>query len=388
MLSGGVNNIYAALKPTIFETMSGLAAETGAINLGQAFPEWDGPADVRERAAQALIEGPNQYPPMRGLPELRQAVAEHYRAHQGLALDWKTEVTITSGATEALAAAILCAINPGDEVVLFEPMYDSYLPIVRRGGGAARFVRLDPPHWRIDEARLAAAVTEKTRAFVICTPGNPSSNTFSAEDLALVARYAETTNAIVISDEVWEHVIFDGRAHASMLHALRERTIKIGSAGKMFSMTGWKVGFACAAPPLTELFARAHQFLTFTTPPNLQKAVAFGLGKSAEHFAQVRAGFERGRNRLAQGLKDAGYAVLPAAGAYFLSVDLRASGIEVSDQDFALRAVKEAGVAAIPYSAFYATPDPPPLVRLCFAKSDATLDRGIERLAAARRLFI
>jgi aspartate/methionine/tyrosine aminotransferase len=382
-----MNSIYAALKPTIFETMSGLAAETGAINLGQAFPEWDGPADVRERAARAVIEGPNQYPPMRGLPELRQAVAAHYGAHQHMALDWKTEVTITSGATEALAAAILCAINPGDEVVLFEPMYDSYLPMVRRGGGVARFVRLEPPHWRIDEARLATAVSEKTRAIVICTPGNPSSNVFSAEDLALVARYAEKAGAIVISDEVWEHVLFDGRTHASMLHALRERTIKIGSAGKMFSMTGWKVGFACAAPPLTELFAKAHQFLTFTTPPNLQRAVAYGLGKPAGCFAEVRAGFERGRERLAQGLKDAGYAVLPAAGAYFLSVDLRASGIAASDEEFALRAVKEAGVATIPYSAFYAEPNSPPLIRLCFAKSDSTLDRGIDCLLAARRLF-
>lgn len=382
-----MNRVYAALGPTIFETMSGLAAELGAINLGQAFPEGDGPLDVRERAAKALIEGPNQYPPMRGLPELREAVAEHYRVHQGLALDWRNEVTITSGATEALAAALLAVIEPGDEVVLFEPMYDSYLPMVRRGGGVPRFVRLEPPHWRIDEAKLAAVISSKTKAIVICTPGNPSSNVFAPEDLALVARAAARSNAVVISDEVWEHVLFDGRKHASMLHALRDRTIKIGSAGKMFSMTGWKVGFACAAPELTALFAKAHQFLTFTTAPNLQKAVAFGLGKSADHFAEVRAGFERGRDRLAQGLKDVGYAVLPAAGAYFLSVDLAASGIAASDQEFALRAVKEAGIAAIPYSAFYAEPNPPALVRLCFAKSDATLDRGIERLAAARRLL-
>ena len=383
-----MNSVYAGLKPTIFETMSGLAAELGAINLGQAFPEGDGPLDVRERAAHALLEGPNQYPPMRGLPELRQAVGDHYRAHQGMTLDWQTEITITSGATEALAAALLAVMEPGDEVVLFEPMYDSYLPMVRRGGGIARFVRLEPPRWRIDEAKLAAAITPKTRAIVICTPGNPSSNVFTGEDLALVARYAAKANAIVISDEVWEHVVFDGAKHVSMLHALRERTIKIGSAGKMFSMTGWKVGFACAAPELTALFAKAHQYLTFTTPPNLQKAVAFGLGKSGEHFAEVRAAFEHGRNRLAKGLGEAGYEVLPAAGAYFLSVDLAASGIAASDQDFALRAVKEAGIAVIPYSAFYAEPNPPAFVRLCFAKSDQTLDRGIERLAAARRLFV
>jgi aspartate/methionine/tyrosine aminotransferase len=315
-------------------------------------------------------------------------VAEHYRTHQGVTLDWQTEVTITSGATEALAAALLAVVEPGDEVVLFEPMYDSYLPMVRRGGGVARFVRLQPPHWRIDEAKLAAAFTAKTKAVVICTPGNPSSNVFAPEDLALIARYAAKTGAIVISDEVWEHVLFDGRAHASMLHTLRDRTIKIGSAGKMFSMTGWKVGFACAGPALTAQFAKAHQFLTFTTAPNLQKAVAYGLGKPAAHFAEVRAGFERGRDRLAAGLRQTGYAVLPAAGAYFLSVDLAASGIAASDQDFALRAAKEAGIAVIPYSAFYAEPSPPPLIRLCFAKSDQTLDQGVERLAAARRLFV
>lgn len=383
-----MNSVYAALGPTIFETMSGLAAETGAINLGQAFPEVDGPLDVREAAAKAVLEGPNQYPPMRGLPALREAVAVHYGAHQGIALDWKTEVTITSGATEALAAALLAVVEPGDEVVLFEPMYDSYLPMVRRGGGVAKFIRLEPPHWRVDEAKLAAACGPKTKAIVICTPGNPSSNVFSAEDLALVARYAAKTNAIVISDEVWEHVVFDGRAHESMLKHLRERTIKIGSAGKMFSMTGWKVGFACAAPPLTDIFAKAHQFLTFTTAPNLQKGVAYGLGKPAAHFAEVRAAFERGRDRLARGLREAGYVTLPAEGAYFLSVDLAASGIAASDRDFALRCVKEAGVAAIPYSAFYSESGAPALVRLCFAKTDDTLDRGIERLAAARKLFV
>ena len=382
-----MNRLYAALGATIFETMSGLAAETGAVNLGQAFPEEDGPLDVRQRAADALLEGPNQYPPMRGLPELREAVAAHYQTHQSIALDWRREVTITSGATEALAAALLAAIEPGDEVVLVEPMYDSYLPMVRRAGGVPRFVRLEPPHWRLDEAKLAAAFSDKTAAIVICTPHNPASSVLSAEELALVAKYCLKHDAIAISDEVWEHVLFDGRAHASLLNHLRDRTIKIGSAGKMFSMTGWKVGFACAAPALTETFVRAHQFLTFTTPPNLQKAVAYGLGKPAVHFADVRAGFQRSRDRLAKGLADIGYAVLPAAGAYFLSVDLARSGIALADEEFALRAVKEAGVATIPYSAFYAEPGAPPLVRLCFAKSDATLDRGLEALAKAKHLF-
>ena len=383
-----MNRVYASLGTTVFEVMSRLAAETGAINLGQGFPEHDGPLDVRERAAQALIDGPNQYPPMRGLAELREAVAEHYRVHHSVTLDWRTEVTITSGATEAIAAALLAVIEPGDEVVLFEPMYDSYLPMVRRAGGIARIVRLAPPDWRLDEPKLRAALGPKTRAVVLNTPLNPTASVASAAELALLAKLCVEHNVTVISDEVWEHVQFDGRAHASMLHSLRDRTIKIGSAGKMFSMTGWKVGFACAAPPLTEAFAKAHQFLTFTTPPNLQKAVAYGLAKPRAFFDEMRADFQRSRDRLAQALTQEGFAVLPAAGAYFLSVDLARSGIGETDEDFAMRCVKEAGVAVIPYSAFYATKPSPPLVRLCFAKSDETLDRGAERMAKARRAVL
>jgi aspartate/methionine/tyrosine aminotransferase len=382
-----MNRLYAEMGPTIFTTMSALAAELGAVNLGQAFPELDGPRDIRERAAQALLEGPNQYPPSPGLPELRQAVAEHYRAHQGLALDWKTEITITSGATEALADALLAVIEPGDEVVLIEPMYDSYLPMVRRAGGAPRFVRLAPPHWTLDREALARAFGPKTAAIIINTPVNPCASMLSADDLAFIARIAAKHDAVIISDEVWEHVVFDGRAHDGMLNYARDRTIKIGSAGKMFSMTGWKVGFACAPPPLSEALAKAHQFNTFTTAPNLQKAVAYGLGKPTAYFQEMRAAFQRGRDRLARGLEQAGYKVLPAAGAYFLSVDLPASGIDVSDEAFSLRCVKEAGVAVIPYAPFYATGDPPPLVRLCFAKTDDTLDRGIEAMAKARALF-
>ena len=380
-----MNSVYASLKPTIFTTMSALAAELGAVNLGQGFPEEDGPRDVREVAAQALLDGPNQYPPMPGVPVLREAVATHYAAHQGVALDWKTEITITSGATEALAAAILAVIEPGDEVVLIEPMYDSYLPMVRRAGGVARFIRLEPPHWRIKEAQLQAAFTEKTRAIVLNTPLNPAASVMTPEDLALIARYCQRFSAVAISDEVWEHVRFDGRAHASMLHHLRDRTIKIGSAGKMFSMTGWKVGFACAAPELTTLFAKAHQFLTFATPPNLQTAVAYGLGKERTYFEAMRAAFQRSRDRLARGLTQEGFALLPAEGAYFLNIDLPGSGIGLSDETFALCCVKEFGVATIPFAPFYGEPGSPPLVRLCFAKRDETIDQGMERLAKAKR---
>jgi N-succinyldiaminopimelate aminotransferase len=380
-----MNSVYASLQPTIFTTMSALAQELGAVNLGQGFPEDDGPRDIREAAARACLDGPNQYPPMQGLPALREAVAAHYQTHQEVALDWKTEVTITSGATEAIAAAILAVVEPGDEIVLIEPMYDSYWPMARRAGAVPRFIRLEPPHWRISEAQLEAAFTAKTRAIVLNTPLNPAASVMTREDLALIARYCRRFNAIAISDEVWEHVLFDGREHASMLHHLRERTIKIGSAGKMFSMTGWKVGFACAAPELTALFAKAHQFLTFTTPPNLQSAVAYGLGKERAYFDDMRADFQRRRDRLATALRQEGFAIIPAEGAYFLSIDLLGSGIALSDETFALRAVKEFGVATIPFTPFYAAPGSPPLARLCFAKRDDTLDRGVERLVQARR---
>jgi aspartate/methionine/tyrosine aminotransferase len=384
-----MNPLYASLPDTIFDVMSGLARETNAVNLGQGFPEWDGPEDIRQRAAEAVVAGPNQYPPMRGLPGLRESVAEHYGRLQGVSLDWKTEVTVTSGATEALAAALLCVLSPGDEVVLFEPMYDSYLPMLRRAGASARFVRLKPPQWRIDPQELAAAFNARTRAVVLNTPLNPSASVMGADDLALIAEECVKHDCIAISDEVWEHCVFDGGAHRSMLLApgMRERTIKIGSAGKMFSMTGWKVGFACAAPKLTEALAKAHQFLTFTTPPNLQQAVAFGLAKPAAHFDEMREQLVRARNRLASALKQEGLAVLPSAGTYFIGVNLRASGIDMDDAAFAVRAVKECGVATIPFSAFYASPPETSLVRLCFAKSDETLDRGVQRLAKARRLM-
>lgn len=379
-----MNSLYASMGATVFEVMSRLAAEMGAVNLGQGFPEDDGPLDIREFAARALIEGPNQYPPMRGLPELRRAVAEHYRQHQGVTLDWASEVTITSGATEAIAAALLAFIEPGDEVILFEPFYDAYLPMVRRAGGAPRLVRLEPPHWRFDRSSVAAAFSDKTRVVVINTPLNPTASVAVREDLATLAELCRAYDCVVVSDEVWEHVLFDGCAHASMLEVLRDRTLKIGSAGKMFSLTGWKVGFACGAPELTEPFAKAHQFLTFTTPPNLQRAAAYGLDKPAQYFQEMRAGFQRSRDRLVSALHDEGFATLPSQGAYFVSVDLRSSGIEMSDEAFARHCIDH-GVAVIPYAPFYASTGAPPLIRLCFAKRDETLDRGAEALARAKR---
>jgi N-succinyldiaminopimelate aminotransferase len=383
-----MNPIYANLPTTIFEVMSGLARETGAINLGQGFPDEPGPLAVRQKAAEAAVNGWNQYPPMRGLPELREAVAAHYKRFQGLELDWQTEVTVTSGATEALAASIFALISPGDEVVLFQPLYDAYAPLIRRAGGTVRLVRLEPPDWRISRAALEAAFTPKTRLVVFNNPLNPAAVVYPTEDLALLAAFCVAHDAILISDEVWEQVVFDNQIHVSMLSLpqMRERTVKIGSAGKMFALTGWKVGFVCASPALSTVIAKAHQFLTFTTPPNLQAAVAWGLANSDEWFETMPKDLQRSRDRLAEGLRAEGFAPLTSGGTYFLNVDLKASGIELDDQAFCLRAVKESGVASIPVSSFYEADPVTNVMRLCFAKRDDVLDQAVERLARARRL--
>jgi aspartate/methionine/tyrosine aminotransferase len=382
------NPIYEALPTTIFSVMSGLAQELGAINLGQGFPDEPGPEAIRRRAAEETLHGYNQYPPMPGLPALREAVARHYARHQGLDFDWKREVTITSGATEALADCFLALLSPGDEAVLFQPMYDSYAPMVRRAGATPRLVRLTPPAFRLDRAALEAAFGPKTRVVVLNNPLNPSATISREEDLALLAEFCVRHDAVAVCDEVWEHIVFDGRAHRPLIAApgMRERCVKIGSAGKMFALTGWKVGFVCAAPPLTGVIAKAHQFNTFTTAPSLQAAVAWGLDNSEAWFAAMPGALAASRDRLTDALRREGFAVLPSEGTYFLNVDLAGSGIAEGDVDFAMRAVKDAGIAVIPVSAFYEEDPVTTLVRLCFSKRDATLDEGAARLAKAREL--
>ncbi|WP_114953772.1 aminotransferase [Sphingosinicella terrae] len=383
-----MNPLFAELPTSIFEIMSGLARDLEAINLGQGFPDFGWPDDVVEAAAGALRSGSNQYAPMRGLPALREAVAAHYRAHHRLAVD-AGQVIVTSGATEAIAASLLALIEPGDEVLLFQPLYDAYLPLVRRAGGVPRFVRLVPPDWRITAEALDAAFTDRTRLVVFNNPHNPTSRVFGEAELRLLADHCVRRGAVVLSDEVWEHVVFDGRRHIPLcgLPGMAELTVKIGSAGKIFSLTGWKVGWVVAPPALAETVAKAHQFVTFATAPNLQSAVAFGLAKPLDDVARTAAAFAASRDHLRAGLEALGYATLPAEGTYFLSVDLAASGIAADDMTFCDRAVREAGVAAIPVSSFYAEDPVTRVVRLCFAKRRETLDEGMGRLGQARRLF-
>lgn len=379
-----MNSVFSDSAVTIFETMSLLAKANDAVNLGQGFPDDPGPEDVRRKAAECVLNGWNQYAPMMGLPELRQAIAAHYKRFQGMELDWEREVMVTSGATEALAGALLAILEPGDEVVLFQPMYDAYLPLVRRAGGVPRFVTLRPPDFRLDEEDLKRAFGPKTKAVIFNDPLNPAGTAFRREDLELLGRFILRHNAVAICDEVWEHTVFDGPRHIPLmaLPGLRDRCIKICSAGKIFSLTGWKVGLVCAAPGLMQVLSKAHQYLTFCTPPGLQYAVAYGLGLGDSYYEGMKRSLRASHDRLASGLKKAGYKVLPSQATYFLSVDLGPGG---DDAAFCARMVKEARVAAIPVSAFYAEDHLRSIVRFCFAKKDPTLDEALLRLAAWKK---
>lgn len=375
------NPVFSGLSTTIFETMSRLAREHKAVNLGQGFPDDPGAEDIRAKAAEAVLHGSNQYPPMMGLAETREAISHHYAQHQRLSYDPASEIMITSGATEALAGALLALITPGDEVVMFAPLYDAYLPLVLRAGGVPKIIRLTPPDWSFTKADLDAAFSTRTRLVLFNNPLNPAGTVASAEELALLAQACIAHDVIALCDEVWEHVVFDGLAHQPLcaLPGMRERTIKIGSAGKIFSLTGWKVGFVLAPAPVMQVLAKAHQFLTFTTPPNLQSAVAYGLGKEDAFFDGMKRDFQASRDYLSAGLRARGYTVLPSKGTYFLNIDIAPLG-ERDDVTFCQHLVKEKGVAAIPVSAFYATNPVTNIVRLCFAKRRETLDAALERL--------
>ncbi len=371
---------------TIFEIMSGLARELGAINLGQGFPELEEPPELIAAAQRALADRSNQYPPMRGLPELREAIAAYYRAEQGLNID-PAGIVVISGATEALAASLLALVQPGDEVVLIQPLYDAYLPLVQWAGGTAKLVSLEPPHWSLPLGQLAAAIGPKTKGIVLNTPNNPAGTMLTRAELEAVGVLAEAHDLWVISDEVWEGMVFDGTPHISALHipTLAERSVKIGSAGKIFSMTGWKIGWAVAAPPLAAAVAGKHQFLTFTTATPLQWAVAEALALPPEWHAAHRGRYAKAKARLVSGLIGAGFAVLPASGTWFVTIDLAASGLPSDDTAVAERLIRAAGVASIPVSAFYAEAPQSGYLRLCFAKQDLVLDQAIDQLRQFQR---
>jgi N-succinyldiaminopimelate aminotransferase len=379
------NTLLSGIGTTIFTVMSALAVEHGSINLGQGFPDTEGPADVVRAAAEALGDGRNQYPPMPGLPELRRAVAAANRRFYGLDVDWASEVVVTSGATEAVTACLIAVLNPGDEVVLIEPLYDTYAPVVRLLGAIPRFVRLEPPGWDLPRGVLADAFGPATKAILLNSPMNPCGKVFTAEELGFIAELTLRHDAYAICDEVYEHLTFDGARHIPLmtLPGMRERTMRIGSAGKTFSLTGWKVGYVTAPAALATNVAKAHQNLTFTTAPNLQRAVAVGLGKDDAYFASLSGALQAKRDRLAAGLASLGMTVLPSSGSYFISTDFRPLGFNGDDVAFCRHITEHAKVTAIPISAFYDAPDAPShYARFAFCKRDEVLDEAVARLRA------
>jgi N-succinyldiaminopimelate aminotransferase len=371
---------------TIFEHMSGLARQHDAINLGQGFPDFGWSDAVLAAGADAITTGYNQYPPMRGLPELRRAAADFYGRRQGLDLA-PEQVIVTSGATEALAASIMAVAGAGDEVILFAPAYDAYAPLVQRAGARPVWVALRPPDWQASAETIAAAITPDTRAILLNTPHNPTGGMAGPAMLAAIVELARKHDLIIISDEVWEEVITGDAPHVSPFTLAPERTIKIGSAGKLLALTGWKVGWVVAEAALAERVAQVHQYLTFTTAPPLQTAVAAGLALPDDWFAAARVRFVTARDRLVTDLARHGWKLLPTQGSYFVMADLAASGIKMGDRDFCEAAVIDPGIAVIPLSAFMPDGQQTPLIRLCFAKSDAILDEGAARLNRARAMF-
>jgi aspartate/methionine/tyrosine aminotransferase len=377
------NALLAATGTTIFTVMSALAAEHGAINLGQGFPDTDGPADLLEAAAAALFDGRNQYPPLTGVPELRQAVAAANLRFYGLEIDPVSEVVVTSGATEAITACLMALLNPGDEVVLIEPLYDTYLPVVRMLGAVPRLVRLVPPDWRLSQAELEAAFGPRTKAILLNTPMNPTGKVFTRAELAAIATLVQRHDAYAICDEVYEHLVFEGAQHVPLmsLPGMRARCLRIGSAGKTFSLTGWKIGYVSAPAPLAALVAKAHQNLTFTSAPNLQRAVALGLAREDGYFRGLALAFQSQRDLLSAGLAALGLEVLPSLGSYFLTVDTRAVGFAGGDAAFCRFITRDQGVAAIPLSAFYADSPPEGFIRFAFCKRPEVLRAALGRLA-------
>jgi N-succinyldiaminopimelate aminotransferase len=375
---------------TVFAEMSALAVATGSVNLGQGFPDYPGPAEVLDVARAAIGTPHDQYPPGPGLPELREAVAEHVQRFQGLAYDPDGEVLVTAGATEALTAALLALLEPGDEVVLFEPMYDSYAAAVAMAGGVLRPVPLRPPAhgegaWTFDPAELRAAVTPRARLLLLNTPHNPTGKVFTADELRLVAALAMEAELLVLADEVYEHLVFDGAAHRSIatLPGMRERTLRVSSGGKTFNTTGWKIGWICGPAPLVTAVRTAKQFLTYVNGGPFQPAVATGLRLPDAYFTGVARDLEYRRDVLVQGLRDAGLPVIAPEATYFATVDVRPVQPDGDGLAFCRALPQRAGVVAVPTVVFY---DPTHaalgrhLVRFAFCKSDAVLAEAVRRL--------
>ncbi|MEE2745925.1 MAG: aminotransferase [Pseudomonadota bacterium] len=376
------NAILSSYGTTIFTVMSAMALKHDAINLGQGFPDQDGPEDIRAVAALAAENGPNQYPPMMGIPELRKATAKHNNSFYDLSIDWESETIVTSGATEAIAAAVFGLIEPGDEAVLIEPLYDCYLPLLQRAGAVPKLVRVEPPKWELPYSGLENAFSKNTKLLILNTPMNPAAKVYSIEELNFLAELLTKFDAYAICDEVYEHLVYSGHTHVPLmtLPKMRDRCIRISSAGKTFSMTGWKVGYSVASPNLISAMASAHQFLTFTTPPNLQEAVAFGLEKDSSYFIGLAAQMDKKRAKTAEGLSKVGFKIIDCQGTYFLTADFGPLGFKGNDVEFCEYLTKTVGVAAVPFSAFYQSSTVNQFVRFCYCKRESILDKALDKL--------
>lgn len=388
-----LNSKLPNVGTTIFTVMSALAVEHKAINLGQGFPDFDCDARIVDAVDRAMRSGANQYPPMAGWAPLRQAIADKIDADYGRRYDVDREITVTAGATQALLTAILCAVGPGDEVVVVEPAYDSYLPAIALAGGTAVRVRMQPPangaSYRVDWPKVAAAVTPRTRMILVNSPHNPTGTTLRDDDFDALADIVEGTDVLVVSDEVYEHMVFDGHAHRSMSsHArLAPRAFVVSSFGKTFHVTGWKVGYCVAPASLMAEFRKVHQFNVFTVNTPMQAGIAEYLREHADAYRDLPEFYGAKRDRFAQGLARTRFKALPCAGTYFMLADYSAIS-DRSEEDFCRWLTQEIGVAAIPVSAFYERSAESPsvesgTVRFCFAKQDRTLDAALERLARA-----
>jgi methionine aminotransferase len=369
---------------TIFTVMSQLAIEHKAVNLGQGFPDFDGPPALRDALARAMNEGRNQYAPMTGVPALREAIARKTERLYGCKVNADTEVTVTSGATEALFAAIAAVVRSGDEVIVLDPCYDSYEPAIELNGGHAVHVPLDPRDFSPDWQRIADAITPKTRMIMVNSPHNPCGAVFSAADLDTLAALARKHDLLVLSDEVYEHIVFDGAPHQSVLRhkELAERSFVVSSFGKTYHCTGWKVGYCIAPRALSAEFRKVHQYLTFCTFTPAQWALADIIENDPQHYLDLPAFYQAKRDRFRDLLAGSKFKLLSVGGAYFQVVDYSALS-QADDLAFCEWLVKEGGVAAIPISAFYETPPSDQrLIRFCFAKSDATLEQAAQRLKA------
>ena len=370
-----------ALGTTIFSQMSALAQQHNAINLSQGFPDFSGPDYLQQRLAYHVSQGANQYAPMTGALPLRQAIAEKTARLYDYQPDVETEITVTAGATEALYAAITALVRPGDEVICFDPSYDSYAPAVTLSGGVMKRMALQPPAFRPDWQAFAGLLSDKTRLVILNTPHNPSATVWQQQDFAALWQAIAARPVYVLSDEVYEHICFDEAGHASVLaHPdLRQRAIAVSSFGKTFHMTGWKVGYCIAPAAISAELRKVHQYLTFSVNTPAQLAIADMLREHPEHYQALPAFYRDRRDRLANALRHSRFRVLPCQGTYFLLVDYSAI-FDLDDVSFCQWLTREVGVAAIPLSVFCADPFPHKLIRLCFAKQPATLDAAAERL--------